>query len=256
MNPRGGQLCLFLLGGFRLAGYRGEIPIRPSGKRLLAYLALKPGAMRQEVAWQLWLDHSEEHALACLRSTLWRLPKPDAQALVATTGGHLRLSGRIATDLDAQQARLSDADALGLDAKQLRFEDLTHDLLPGWYDDWVVFERERHRQLCLHGLEALADRFLREGRIADAIEAGLCAVSSEPLRESAHRCVVRAHMAEGNLGEALRQAQSYLRLMRDAGIPGGLSLEMETLLGPACSEAAASKRLHRTRAPRNAEATV
>lgn len=98
-------------------------------------------------------------------------------------------------------------------------------------------ERERHRQLRLHVLEALADRLVTEGRTADGIEVGLRAVGCEPLRESAHRCVVRAHIAEGNLGEALRQAETYLRLLAEAGIPVSLSAQMETLLGPACAVA-------------------
>ena len=30
------------------------------------------------------------------------------------------------------------------------------DLLPGWYDDWALIERERFRQRVLHALEALS----------------------------------------------------------------------------------------------------
>jgi DNA-binding SARP family transcriptional activator len=228
----GTDLRLCLLGGFRLLGDRGEIPVRPSGERLLAFLALKPGSTREAVAWRLWLDHSEEHALACLRSTLWRLPKPDEQALVTTVGGYLRLSPRIATDLDAQRVRAREPSLDGPVVADLRLDELTHDLLPGWYDEWLVVERERHRQVRLHALEAIAERLLGEGRLAEAIEAGLCAVDSEPLRESAHRCVVRAHLAEGNIGEALRQAAEYLRFLGEAGIPERLSGDMEALLAP------------------------
>ena len=205
--------------------------MRPSGERLLAYLALKPGATREAVAWRLWLDHREDQALACLRSTLWRLPKPDGRALVATTGGTLRLSERIVVDLDAERLRACIADPQAGAAGEPPVQELAADLLPGWYEDWLVVERERHRQLRLHALEAIAERLVREGRFAAAIEAGLCAVDAEPLRESAHRCVVRAHIAEGNVGEALRQARVYARLLADAGIPGGLSGEMQALLG-------------------------
>ncbi|MDP9399167.1 MAG: bacterial transcriptional activator domain-containing protein, partial [Actinomycetota bacterium] len=50
--------------------------------------------------------------------------------------------------------------------------------------------------------------------------AGLAAVQSEPLRESAHRRVIEVHLAEGNLGEALRQYQTYRRLVADElGLP-------------------------------------
>jgi DNA-binding SARP family transcriptional activator len=47
-----------------------------------------------------------------------------------------------------------------------------------------------------------------------ALQAGLTAVSAEPLRESAHRRVVEVHLAEGNPAEALRQYQSYRQLLR------------------------------------------
>lgn len=224
------MLCLHLLGGFRLVGPRGEIAVRPSGERLLAHLALKPGATREAVAWRLWLDHPEEHALACLRSTLWRLPKPEGTSLVLTSGGHLRLCEQMRVDVDSQRFLIRAGGERP--AERLTVDDLAADLLPGWYDEWLVIERERHRQFRLHALETLADHLVTDGRPADAIEAGLYAVDVEPLRESAHRCVVRAHLAEGNVGEALRQARSYLRLMADAGIPGGLSPQMEALLWP------------------------
>jgi DNA-binding SARP family transcriptional activator len=79
----------------------------------------------------------------------------------------------------------------------------------------VLFERERFRQLALHALEARAERLLDVGRPADALEGALEAVRSEPLRESAHRLVIRVHLAEGNGGEALRQFELCRRLLFD-----------------------------------------
>jgi hypothetical protein len=57
------------------------------------------------------------------------------------------------------------------------------ELLPGWYDDWVMFERERLRQLQLHALETMAHRLAKEHRYADAVDVALAAVRLEPLRE-------------------------------------------------------------------------
>jgi hypothetical protein len=39
---------------------------------------------------------------------------------------------------------------------------LYEDLLPAWDDDWLVLERERHRQLRLHALENLSARLSGE----------------------------------------------------------------------------------------------
>ena len=88
------------------------------------------------------------------------------------------------------------------------------DLLPGWYDDWALLERERLRQRTLHALEALSRCLVDVGRYADAIEAAMLAVGAEPLRESAQRALVEAHLAEGNIGEARRSYLAYRAVLR------------------------------------------
>ena len=109
--------------------------------------------------------------------------------------------------------------------------ELAGDLLPDWYDDWVLIERERLRQLRLHALESLAIRRLDAGRYGEAAVAALAAVSIEPLRESAQRVLIRIHLAEGNVGEAVRQYRLYRNLLSDEM---GLypSEQIETLLRP------------------------
>jgi DNA-binding SARP family transcriptional activator len=105
------------------------------------------------------------------------------------------------------------------------------ELLPDWYDDWLRVERERLRQLRLHALEALAERLIGLGRHAEAIEVALEAVMCEPLRESAHRMLIAAHLAEGNRYEALRQYRRYCRAMReDLGL--GPSEQLTALVAP------------------------
>ena len=88
------------------------------------------------------------------------------------------------------------------------------ELLPDWYEDWVLVERERFRQLRLHALEILSIRFTELGLFWAALEAGLAAVAGEPLRESAHRTVVIAHLAEGNRLDAEHQFNLYRDLLR------------------------------------------
>ncbi|MBB5120349.1 AfsR/SARP family transcriptional regulator [Streptomyces eurocidicus] len=95
-----------------------------------------------------------------------------------------------------------------------RLPALVHDLLPERLDEWVVVERERYRQIRLHALEALCRRLTELRDHASAIEAGLSAVSADPLRETAQRVLIEAHIAEGNLSEAVRQYRAYARLLR------------------------------------------
>src|SRR5262249_54078586 len=88
------------------------------------------------------------------------------------------------------------------------------ELLPGWYDDWVLIERERHRQLSLHALEALCDHLIAAGR-----QAALTGVAREALRESAHRGLVRVHLAEGNVWEAITGYRRYEEIAaRELGV--------------------------------------
>ena len=56
---------------------------------------------------------------------------------------------------------------------------------------------------------------MRAGKVARALEAALSAVRAEPLRESAHRVLIRVHLAEGNRGEAIRQYELCRRLLRE-----------------------------------------
>ena len=54
-------------------------------------------------------------------------------------------------------------------------------------------------------------------------------ISSEPYRESAHRLLVRIHLASGNHAEALRAYRLYCQLVEDElGI--GPSSQMEELI--------------------------
>jgi DNA-binding SARP family transcriptional activator len=96
---------------------------------------------------------------------------------------------------------------------------LSLDLLPDWRDEWLVDDREEVRQLRLHALEELSGEFSAAGRHAEAIQAALAAVRLEPLRETAHAALIRAHLAEGNRSEALRQyyrCRNALAAMLDA----------------------------------------
>ncbi len=98
-------------------------------------------------------------------------------------------------------------------------EGLDAGLLPDWEDEWVLVERERLRQLHLHALETIATRLLSVGKVAEAVHAGAAALSAEPLRESAARLLVSAHLAAGNAAEARRVYERYrVDLLRELGI--------------------------------------
>ena len=93
-----------------------------------------------------------------LRSALWRLRTAGIH-LVSADKSALALSDRVRVDarvVSDWASRLirgrHEPGDLSIPARALE----ALDLLPGWYDDWVMLERERLRQRVLHALEALA----------------------------------------------------------------------------------------------------
>ncbi|MBQ0901153.1 BTAD domain-containing putative transcriptional regulator [Micromonospora sp. U21] len=207
-------VSLHLLGGFRLL--RGAAPVVvPRGlQRVIALIGLRPGATRSQLAGLLWPDASEERALSSLRTALWRL-RQDPCCPMTATGDTVRLGPAVRLDVDdlvGTAARVRDGDDPRTAAGALAAG--RHDLLPGWYDDWVLLDRERLRQLRLHMLEQVAGQHLVAGRHGEALEAALEAMAAEPLRETPHRLVVRIHLAEGNAFEAVHAFYVYRDLLR------------------------------------------
>jgi DNA-binding SARP family transcriptional activator len=199
---------LRLLNEFELRRFDGPLVLPAPAERLIAFLAVHRRPLsRRPVAEALWPDCDDRQAGARLRSTLWRLPGNDGQRLVEAGGGRLQISDQVTIDV----RMLEDDDRFF----ELEVDQLTGDLLADWNVEWVQAERERVRQLRLHRLEQLSELALRDGRFAVALDAALSAVSADPLRESAHRRVMRVHLAEENPSEALRQFHTVRGLLRE-----------------------------------------
>lgn len=193
------------------------MPLPPASQRLVAFLALhgRP-LLRVYVAGSLWLDAGEERSCANLRSALWRLGRP-GRGVVEASATHVGLTRTVVVDvheLVTAARRVLDGEVAGVDERLLDGE-----LLPDWYEDWLEPERERLRQLRLHALETRARRSLDEGRCGDGIVLALDALRGEPLRESLHALVIRAHLAQGNRADAIRHYRLYsIRLADEFGL--------------------------------------
>lgn len=208
-------VVLSLLHGFDLTVHGERVTLPWNAQRLLAFLALHRRPMlRLHVAGALWLDKNEDRAGANLRSALWRLRQCN-DLLLETDGGSLRLADDVAVDVRHAEllCRHILSDAAGANAGWA--DHLGGELLPDWYDDWVVMGRERLRQLFLHALERLCLRLCDAGHIAHAIDVGMRALAVDALRESAHRALITAYQAEGNQSDALRQYDLYRGMLRE-----------------------------------------
>jgi DNA-binding SARP family transcriptional activator len=188
-------------------------------ERLLAFLAVSRSAIpRIYVAGVLWPDVPQRLAYASLRSAVWRLEQI-SRSVLDVHPTELSLSDKIRVDLYDAQAlarRLLNptVPSAEVDLGTEALASLSGELLPGWYEDWAIVEAEAWRQLRLHALEALANRFAAMRRFGEALDSAHTAIRAEPLRESAYVTLIRVHLAEGNQSEALRDFDRYRQLLR------------------------------------------
>ena len=215
VHPSSAAMRLYLLDTFVLQRDGERLSVPDGGQRLLALLALRQSPLpRDYVAGLLWADVSERQAHGALRTAIWRLQRL-CPGLVVAHGGQLGLAAGIRVDVWdlARNARRLLGSRSESQERDLEWPCISGELLPGLYDDWILLERERIRQLYLHSLEAAAATLTARRRFGAALEAGLQALRIDPLRESAHRTVIEVHLAEGNVREALRQYDMCAELL-------------------------------------------
>lgn len=208
---------LQLLDGFALerAGARLDVPV--GIQHLIAFVALTGPTHRCLVAGTLWRDVPEAQALASLRTGIWRTNRlvPD---LVRVDGDQLSLATSMTVDSRQQESFATQL--LGQPSGDEPWIDEAietlwrGELLPGWYEDWVVFERERLAQLRLHALERMASLLTRRLDLDTALRLALAAVRTEPLRETANAVLMSVYVAEGNVSDAVHQYEVFTDLLR------------------------------------------
>ena len=207
---------LRMLGGFSLVHEGMPVEVPECSQRVLVYLGLRerPQA-RHLVAASLWPDSSEARAAANLRSSLWRLPAPGGATLCETKGHAISIAPCVRVDV-------RDIERFGWTLVKDHHPDagsdttcLFEELLPGWYDDFVLLERERLAQLRLHFLDALATTLTEQGRHTEALDVALRLVGADPLRERSQRALIGVFRAEGSFGQAARQYEQYRVLLRE-----------------------------------------
>lgn len=213
----GSNYRIGLLGGFEVtrAGY--SVILGPSSERLVALLACRAGPVSRHVAaGLLWPERPESRAKANLRSVIYRVASshPD---LIVSSSRRIDLAPSAYVDFQEAAAAAQQIIAGSMEGLEASIhEPLTSDLLPCWHeDDWIIEEREAFRQTRLHALEILCLTLAERGRYAEAVQAAYAVIRAEPLRESAHRALVKVHLLEGNYGEALHQYERCRLLLHD-----------------------------------------
>ncbi len=101
------------------------------------------------------------------------------------------------------------------------------ELLPGYYDDWVLTERQPLQESFFHALRQLLGHLERAGEIGQALHYAQRGVAIDPLREEVHRDVMRLYAALDQPDAALRQYRELERLLQqDDAVPSAATRDM------------------------------
>jgi WD40 repeat protein/serine/threonine protein kinase len=193
-----------LLGQFHIQadGQTLDIPSRPA-QSLLAYLLLHAGTpqRREKLAGLFWPDATETNARSNLRHALWRIHK----ALESSEHDYLTADDLIITFeatadywLDVAELERKVADSASTDALIEVVSLYQGDLLPGFYDEWVLLERERLQAVFEHKLQALLDRLIQAQRWSEVLEWGERWIALGQTPEPAYCALMLAHSAVGD----------------------------------------------------------
>ena len=83
------------------------------------------------------------------------------------------------------------------------------------FEDWLMAERERLRELALEALaRLLAHQQRRGGDLQEALQTALRLIALDPLQEPVHRSLMRLYSDLGRRGAALQQYQLCERVLR------------------------------------------
>jgi len=155
------MLRITLLGQFRVDkdSQTVEIASRPA-QSLLALLVLSAGTRHQraKLAGLFWPDSAESNALSNLRHTLWRLRKAIGSEYLLADNQVITFDPEADYWLDAailDQRLTEDASLDGLITSVSAYRG---ELLPGFYDDWVILEREKLQGVYERKIKHLLDR--------------------------------------------------------------------------------------------------
>jgi len=213
------MLDVRLLGQFEVLrdGERVTIPTR-NAQALFAYLVINVGKThrRERLAGLLWPNSSEDNARSNLRHELWRLRK------VLQTGGE---SYFIADDLSIS---INQHSPFALDVEKLKSvpadgttEALINaltvyrgELLPGFYDEWVLLERDRLVALYEARIARLLDILQIEQRWVEVIDWGTRWIALGQWPEPAYRALMAAYANTGDASKAVLIYERYAQALQ------------------------------------------
>ncbi len=213
-----------LFGNFQVhTSNDAELTLRPTAARLFAFLLLHRQMVhpREVVAETFWERSDLDRARRNLNTTLWQLRKAFRQIsdqtanLIAATPEQIKLNREAELWLDValfeEQAkkglinvenRSASAVINALDQAVALYQG---DLLHGFYDSWVLQERERLRLIYLRCLRRLMTLHQQQGNLDAGIDYARRLLHVEPWREDVHRTLMGLYAENGRRAKAIAQ---------------------------------------------------
>lgn len=191
-----------------------------AAQSLAAYLLLHPGDRhrREKLAGVLWPDSPEANARNYLRQALWHLRQALPDTFLHTDRMTIGWQTDAAWRLDVDQLRHPGQD----DIKSLAVavEVYAGELLPGFYEEWVLRERERLAALYDERIARLLELLLAVNEWRQAIDRAEKWIAHGHTPEPAYRALMQAHASLGNTAAALAVYQRCVdALESELGVP-------------------------------------
>ena len=213
-----------LLGTFEVKYKRKPISIssRPA-QSLFAYLVLSAGTShrREKLAGMLWPDSLEETARDNLRHALWRIRK----ALPSQSKDEYLLVDDLTIAFDTSAEYGLDATALETLGENVSADELIAvlseyqgELLPGFYDEWVMLEREHLSSVFEHKMARLMSLLQSEKRWLDILDWGERWIKLGQKPEPAYRALMLAYAAKGDMSKVAATYERCVKSLREFGM--------------------------------------
>ena len=217
-------LSLSLFGDVKLVrGRSREIALPRKTRLLLAYLALvgERHHPRDKLAALLWQDRPEEQARHSLRQCLFTLDKSlgNGETLLILADRNQLSLNRDLIEVDVWQFERHLAAGSPEDlqfAAALYRGDLLADLTfdQDSLDGWCAAERTRLRDQFFEALATLTSHHADTVNLDQAIATGRRLITFDPLREDAHRTLIRLYQRAGRRADALKQYRECVEILR------------------------------------------
>jgi len=241
-----GRLQIGLLGGFSVTLDNQPVTGFRSAKTraLLAYLAAQPDLdhSRAKLATLFWGDLPDTAASANLRNELSNLKKAlGNHPALEISRSALRLHSAHATiDVHALRTGLTKLGALPAEVQAGRVDELaaaigyyTGEFLAGFnlndaieFDDWQLITREQLHEQVMTALSTLQLRYAERGRWMELAGVARRQLAVVPWLESAHRNLMQALAAQGQVQTALEQyARCCAVLQEELGVEPSLATQ-------------------------------